>query len=105
MGCVTRSGTRRAVLAAALTVALAGCAGPTSTGPAAQRQTGTVFATCDANPNTCNLAEPGKLRQGGQLTYAINKNISNWNLLSSQGNAEQTGWVLPGPFRHPLETA
>jgi peptide/nickel transport system substrate-binding protein len=105
MGCVTRSGTRRAVLAAALTVALAGCAGPTSTGPAAQRQTGTVFATCDANPNTCNLAEPGKLRQGGQLTYAINKNISNWNLLSSQGNVVETGWVLSGLLPRTFMTA
>ncbi|MCA1820266.1 MAG: ABC transporter family substrate-binding protein [Pseudonocardia sp.] len=105
MGCVTRSGTRRAVLAAALTVALACCAGPNPTGPAAQRQTGTVFATCDANPNTCNLAEPGKLRQGGQLTYAIDKNISNWNLLSSQGNVVETGWVLSGLLPRTFITA
>jgi peptide/nickel transport system substrate-binding protein len=96
MGCVTRSGTRRAVLAAALAVVLACCAGPNPTGPATQRQTGTVFAACDADPNTCNLAEPGKLRQGGQLAYAIDKNISNWNLLSSQGNVLDTGWVLSG---------
>jgi peptide/nickel transport system substrate-binding protein len=105
MGCVTRSGTRRAVLAAALTVALACCAGPNPTGPAAQRQTGTVFATCDANPNTCNFAEPGKLRQGGQLTYAITKNISNWNLLSSQGNVQETGWVLSGLLPRTFITA
>jgi peptide/nickel transport system substrate-binding protein len=96
MGCVTRSGTRRAVLVAALAVVLACCAGPNPTGPATQRQTGTVFAACDADPNTCNLAEPGKLRQGGQLAYAIDKNISNWNLLSSQGNVLDTGWVLSG---------
>jgi peptide/nickel transport system substrate-binding protein len=105
MGCVTRSGTRRAVLAAALTVALACCAGPNPTGPAAQRQTGTVFATCDANPNTCNLAEPGKLRQGGQLSYAIDKNISNWNLLSSHGNVVETGWVLSGLLPRTFITA
>jgi peptide/nickel transport system substrate-binding protein len=105
MGCVTRSGTRRAVLAAALTVALACCAGPNPTGPAAQRHTGTVFATCDANPNTCNLAEPGKLRQGGQLSYAIDKNISNWNLLSSHGNVVETGWVLSGLLPRTFITA
>ncbi|MBV8993088.1 MAG: ABC transporter family substrate-binding protein [Pseudonocardiales bacterium] len=105
MGCVTRSGTRRAVLAAALTVALACCAGPNPTGPGAQRPTGTVFATCDANPNTCNLAEPGKLRQGGQLTYAIDKNIANWNLLSSQGNVVETGWVLSGLLPRTFITA
>ncbi|MDQ3900565.1 MAG: ABC transporter family substrate-binding protein [Actinomycetota bacterium] len=105
MGCVTRSGTRRAALAAALTVALACCAGPNPTGPAAQRQTGTVFATCDANPNTCNLAEPGKLRQGGQLSYAIDKNISNWNLLSSHGNVVETGWVLSGLLPRTFITA
>ena len=93
------------MLAAALTVALACCAGPNPTGPAAQRQTGTVFATCDANPNTCNLAEPGKLRQGGQLTYAIDKNISNWNLLSSQGNVVETGWVLSGLLPRTFITA
>ncbi|MFN2534845.1 MAG: ABC transporter family substrate-binding protein [Pseudonocardiaceae bacterium] len=93
------------MLAAALTVALACCAGPNPTGPAAQRQTGTVFATCDANPNTCNLAEAGKLRQGGQLTYAIDKNISNWNLLSSQGNVVETGWVLSGLLPRTFITA
>lgn len=81
---------------AALTVALTGCGGSHLTDPAAQRQTGTVFATCDANPNTCNLAEAGKLRQGGQLSYAIDKNVSNWNLLSSQGNVLETGWILSG---------
>ncbi|HEX6402895.1 MAG TPA: ABC transporter family substrate-binding protein [Pseudonocardiaceae bacterium] len=93
------------MLAAALTVALACCGGPNPTGPAAQRQTGTVFATCDANPNTCNLAEPGKLRQGGQLSYAIDKNISNWNLLSSQGNVLETGWVLSGLLPRTFITA
>ena len=67
--------------------------------------TGTVFATCDANPNTCNLAEAGKLRQGGQLSYAIDKNVSNWNLLSSQGNVLETGWVLSGLLPRTFITA
>lgn len=103
---VTRTRIRRAVsLLAALTVALAGCGGADPTGSAAQRQTGTVFATCDANPNTCNLAEPGKLRQGGQLSYAIDKNVSNWNLLSSQGNVLETGWLLSGLLPRTFITA
>lgn len=106
MGCVTRTRTRSAVtLLAALLVALVGCGGSQPTGTAAQRQTGTVFATCDANPNTCNLAEPGKLRRGGQLSYAIDKNISNWNLLSSQGNVLETGWVLSGSLPRTFITA
>ncbi|HXT44356.1 MAG TPA: ABC transporter family substrate-binding protein [Pseudonocardiaceae bacterium] len=106
MGRVTRTRIRRAVtLLAALTVALAGCGGAHPADPAAQRQTGTVFAICEAKPNTCNLAEPGKLRQGGQLSYAIDKNVSNWNLLSSQGNVMETGWVLSGLLPRTFITA
>jgi peptide/nickel transport system substrate-binding protein len=75
-------------------VVLAACGGAGGAGGGGQRQTGTAFASCDAHPNTCNSAEPGKLRQGGQLTYAIEKNIPNWNLLSSEGSVLETGWVL-----------
>jgi peptide/nickel transport system substrate-binding protein len=96
MGCVMRSGFHRAVaLVAGLTVVLAGCSGG-GTGGGAQRLTGSAFADCAEKPNTCNSAEPGKLRQGGQLTYAIEKNIPNWNLLSSEGNVLETGFVLAG---------
>jgi peptide/nickel transport system substrate-binding protein len=91
--------------AAALMVALAGCGGARSTGAAGRVQAGAAFATCDANPNTCNSAEPGRVRQGGQLTYAIDKNISSWNLLSSQGNVLQTGWVLSGLLPRTFITA
>ncbi len=45
------------------------------------------------------------MRPGGQLTYAIDKNISNWNLLSSQGNVLQTGWVLSGLLPRTFITA
>jgi peptide/nickel transport system substrate-binding protein len=94
---MTRSGIRRAVaLVAGLTVVLAGCGGAGGTGDGAARTTGSVFVTCAEDPNTCNSAEPGKLRQGGQLAYAIEKNIPNWNLLSSEGNLQETGWVLGG---------
>lgn len=77
-------------------VGLAACGGGGAARGGGQGQTGTAFAACDANPNTCNSAEPGRLKQGGQLTYAIEKNIPNWNLLSSEGNVLETGWVLAG---------
>ncbi|HEX8935360.1 MAG TPA: ABC transporter substrate-binding protein, partial [Pseudonocardiaceae bacterium] len=77
-------------------VGLAACSGGDAARGGGQGQTGTAFAACDASPNTCNSAEPGRLKQGGQLTYAIEKNIPNWNLLSSEGNVLETGWVLAG---------
>jgi peptide/nickel transport system substrate-binding protein len=83
-------------LIAALMVGLAACGGGGGASGGGLGQTGSAFATCDATPNTCNAAEPGRLKQGGQLTYAIEKNIPNWNLLSSEGNVLETGWVLAG---------
>jgi glutathione transport system substrate-binding protein len=92
-----RSGVRRTVaLVAGATLMLAACGGGGSTGNGGQRKTGSAFAACDVSPNTCNSVQPGKLRQGGQLTYAIEKNIANWNLLSGEGNVLETGWVLSG---------
>ena len=82
-----------------------GCGGARGTAGGSQRQTESVFATCAANPNTCNSAEPGGLlRQGGQLTYAIEKNISNWNLLSSGGNTLETAQVLSSLLPHTFIT-
>jgi peptide/nickel transport system substrate-binding protein len=96
MGRTRRSRIRRGVaLTAGATVLLAACGGG-GAGGSGQRHTGSAFAGCEANPNTCNSAEPGRLRQGGQLTFAIEKNIPNWNLLSSEGNVLETGLVLKG---------
>jgi peptide/nickel transport system substrate-binding protein len=50
-----------------------------------------VFADCGANPNTCNAVPAAQLQQGGTLTFAIEKNIPNWNLNSSEGNVFETG--------------
>jgi peptide/nickel transport system substrate-binding protein len=95
MGCKRRSGLRRAVaLVAGVTVLLGACGGGGAAGGGGQRQTGSAFAACDATPNTCNSAEPGKLRPGGQLTFAIEKNVTNWNLLSNEGNVFENGEVL-----------
>lgn len=87
---------RVVALVVTFAVVLAGCGGARGAGAAVRQQAGTAFAACDANPKTCNSAEPGQLRHGGQLSYAMDKNISNWNLLSSAGSAMETGWVLSG---------
>ena len=79
-------------LVAGAMVLLAACGG--GAGGVAQRQTGSAFVGCEANPNTCNSAQLDTLRQGGQLTYAIEKNIASWNLLSNEGNVFETGEVL-----------
>jgi glutathione transport system substrate-binding protein len=81
---------------AGATLVLVACGSGGATGSGGQRQTGSAYAACDAQPNTCNSAEPGKLRQGGELTYAIEKNVSDWNMLSASGNVLETGWVLTG---------
>ncbi|MGB6165492.1 MAG: ABC transporter family substrate-binding protein [Pseudonocardiaceae bacterium] len=80
------------VLVAGAAMLLVACGG--GAGGVAQRQTGSAFAGCEANPNTCNSAQPGKLRQGGQLTFAIEKNLASWNLLSNEGNVFENGEVL-----------
>ncbi|MGH3972286.1 MAG: ABC transporter family substrate-binding protein [Pseudonocardiaceae bacterium] len=89
---------RAGALVACATVVLAACGGGGSGGGAGdgQRQTGSVFAACESSPNTCNSVKLSELKQGGQLTYAIEKNVANWNLLSSEGNVLETGWVLKG---------
>jgi peptide/nickel transport system substrate-binding protein len=92
---MSRSGARRAVaLVVGSTVLLAACGAGGAAGGGAARQTGSAFAACEANPNTCNSAEPGRLRQGGQLTFAIEKNVANWNMLSNEGNVFENGEVL-----------
>ncbi|MGA9311930.1 MAG: ABC transporter family substrate-binding protein [Pseudonocardiaceae bacterium] len=97
---------RRVVaLVAGATVALAACGGGSgATGRGGQRQTGFAFAACEANPNTCNSAAPGQLRQGGQLTYVIEKNIANWNLLSNEGNVFDNNEVLKAVLPYTFVT-
>ncbi|MGH3686017.1 MAG: ABC transporter family substrate-binding protein [Pseudonocardiaceae bacterium] len=81
---------------ALVALVLTACGGGGAPGGSGQRQTGSAFAGCDTKPNTCNSAAPDTLRQGGQLTYAIEKNIANWNLLSAEGSVLETGGVLAG---------
>jgi peptide/nickel transport system substrate-binding protein len=98
MGLMRRSGVlRAAALVAVATVVLAACSGGGAGGTGGgQRQTGSAFAGCESNPNACNFAEPGKLKQGGQLTYVIEKNVANWNLQSNEGNVFESAEVLKG---------
>ncbi|MGW4486949.1 ABC transporter family substrate-binding protein [Amycolatopsis sp. NPDC004368] len=59
-------------------------------------QTGQAFAGCDKDPNTCNSVAADQLQQGGDVTYAIEKNIPNWNVTSAEGNVFETGMVTKG---------
>ena len=73
---------RIGVLIASAALVLAACGGGGNSGT----QTGQAFKDCDANPNSCNSATPDQLQDGGQVTFAIEKNISNWNVTSAKGN-------------------
>jgi peptide/nickel transport system substrate-binding protein len=105
MGSMSRSGMlRTGALVACATVVLAACGGGSAGGGDTQRQTGSAFAACYSNPSTCNSAEPGELKQGGQLTYAIEKNIANWNLRSNEGNVFENSQVLKGVLPYTFVT-
>jgi peptide/nickel transport system substrate-binding protein len=58
------------------------------------------FADCATSPNTCNS---GATKQGGAVTYTIEKKITGWNLNDNDSNTfdfqEVLDGVLPvGPF-------
>ncbi|GAA4560013.1 ABC transporter family substrate-binding protein [Pseudonocardia xishanensis] len=82
----TRAAAAAAVATAAALV-LAACGG----GGGAGGSSGGVYGDCDANPNTCNSASADQLQQGGTVTLASEKNIDNWNVISSEGNTDWTG--------------
>lgn len=49
------------------------------------------LADCPTNLNGCNTVPADQVQQGGQITFAIEKNIDNWNVISSEGNVFETG--------------
>src|SRR5215218_4288971 len=57
------------------------------------------FSDCSGKPNTCNS---GKTKQGGTLTYTIEKKITGWNINDTDSNtfdfAEVLSGVLPSAF-------
>ncbi|MBC3190168.1 ABC transporter family substrate-binding protein [Pseudonocardia sp. C8] len=61
------------------------------------------FADCPANVNTCNAVPADQLQRGGTITFAIEKNIPNWNVVSADGNVFETGMAtqayLPAAFK------
>ncbi|MFR9801744.1 ABC transporter family substrate-binding protein [Pseudonocardia sp. RS010] len=82
----TRAAAAAAVVTAA-TLVLAACGG----GGGAGGSSGGVYADCATNPNTCNSVPADQLQQGGTVTLASEKNIDNWNVISSEGNTDWTG--------------
>ena len=85
-----------AAVSAAAALVLAACGGGGgggggggTTGGGSSTATG-VFSGC-ADPNTCNAVAADKVKQGGTITFAIEKNVTNWNVISSEGNEFETG--------------
>lgn len=87
---------RYAALVAGAALVLSACGGGGNGDGEGGGQTGQAFAECDSNPNECNSAPADQLQDGGEVTMAIEKNIPNWNLTSSEGNVFETGMVLKG---------
>jgi peptide/nickel transport system substrate-binding protein len=81
---------RIGVLMASAVLALTACGG----GGNSATQTGQAFKDCDANPNACNTVAPDQLQDGGQVTFAIEKNIPNWNTTSAKGNVFESSEVV-----------
>ncbi len=87
---------RAASLAAIATVAtlvLAACGGGGGDGDGDASEGGN-FQDCTASPNTCNAVPAAQMQPGGSLTFAIEKNLANWNVTSSEGNVFEAGMAV-----------
>jgi glutathione transport system substrate-binding protein len=81
-------------MTAAATLLLAACGGGGGGGgggegggsAAEETSQGGVLAECGERPLDCNTVPADQLQQGGQITVALEKNIDNWFLISSEGN-------------------
>lgn len=101
-----RSRTAVAVAVGAVTtLVLAACGGggqQGGTGGGADEAALGVFAECTDDVTACNTVPPEELQQGGQITYALEQNIPNWNLNSAEGNLFAAGTtlrtILPATF-------
>jgi peptide/nickel transport system substrate-binding protein len=83
-----------AAIGAVATLVLAACGGGGDGDGDGDASEGGVFADCGADPNTCNAVPAAQLQQGGVITFALEKDIQNWNLLSAEGNVLETGLAL-----------
>jgi peptide/nickel transport system substrate-binding protein len=81
-----------AAVGAAAALVLAACGGGGGNDDDASE--GGIYQDCKASPNTCNAVPAAQLQQGGTLTFAIEKNLPNWNQNSSEGNVFETGMAV-----------
>lgn len=86
--------TRVVALVAGAALALSACGGGGGGGGGGAQ--GGILAECENNPNTCNSAPADRLQDGGEIAYALEKNVPNWNANSAEGNVFETGLVLQG---------
>jgi peptide/nickel transport system substrate-binding protein len=91
-----------AAVGAVATLVLAACGG--GGGEDGDASEGGIYQDCKANPSTCNAVPAAQLQQGGTLTFAIEKNIPNWNLNSSEGNVFETGMAVKTFLPYVFET-
>ncbi len=87
----TRSRLGGVALVAGLSVVLAACGGSSggskSTTGSSQASSGRV----SGDPMTVNTAT---VKKGGKLTYTLEKNITDWNISTSEGNTFETAEVM-----------
>src|SRR6476620_4903904 len=80
--------------AAAVLLGLTACSTSSGGGGGTTNTSGTKgtgnLADCASSPNTCNS---GKTKQGGNLTYVIEKTIPGWNQVYSPSNVFETAEV------------
>ncbi len=90
--------------AAAVLLGLTACStssggGTSTTGATAGTEGSGAFSNCATAPTSCNT---GKTKQGGNLTYVLEKTIPGWNQVYSPSNvfevAEVEDGILPGVF-------
>jgi peptide/nickel transport system substrate-binding protein len=81
-----------AAIGAVASLVLVACGG--GGGDDGDASEGGIYQDCKASPNTCNAVPAAQLQQGGTLTFAIEKNLPNWNVNSSEGNVFETGMTV-----------
>ncbi|MCW0216145.1 MAG: ABC transporter family substrate-binding protein [Pseudonocardia sp.] len=88
-------------LAAVTALVVAACGG----GGGTTASGGGVYGDCKTDPNTCNSVAADQLQQGGQVTIASEKNIDNWNVISSEGNTDWTAYAMKPLMPYVFYTA
>ncbi|MFB9729975.1 ABC transporter family substrate-binding protein [Haloechinothrix salitolerans] len=82
---------------------LSACGGDGGDG-AGTAEVDNIYADCEANPNECNSVPADQLQDGGELSFAIEKNVPNWNIISSEGNVLESAFVLKGVLPYTFYT-